>query len=302
MEGTDCTKFAQDQRLVGSQLAAGVQLMANDKEKDGEYFIVTKSEGKVSFERRTPRPAARAHMAASIASLISMTAYFATARAVVLNSDKFAAEAAGAPAPKQQRSSSPTDKFVFVNEQGIEVLLNQTDRREGLSFEFEKSDSLRAIESLQTVHTFNQRDFIDFLRRKVNAEMTPADIIERLRKVKFSSSVAGESTIQTGKESISRAVQQQLTGTVDFPEEIMFSVPYFDNVRDSDGNLYMVSIACALDIDLQNQTFTLRPIAGELAGASDFVLRSIQQQLAEELEDKYIDVRVFLGWPETAPL
>ncbi len=279
MTQTDLVAFAKQQQDLGKEVCGAVFTQGNTFEKDGSYLLVERNANGVKFTEKTPKPAARAYVAESLDSIVQLTDKFATDRA---------------------------DKkiFVFVSQGGIVTLLDEDDRKERLSFDMRLSDAMCAIEGLadptepgeDPPYAFGQRDFIDFLRRKVNGEVEPDSLISSVRQVKFTKSDNGESKIQTGRESIGRQVEAEMTGADKIPDEVTISVPYYENVRDSGGNLFKVAVDFVLDTNIAEGKFLLRPKAGEIDRVREESVENVLLMIQKSVTAK--NVRVFAGKPE----
>lgn len=303
MEGTDITKLVQDQRLVGKELEAhkgkAVEFVENEFEADGAYMEIVRDGQTVEVRERVPRTAPREYKAGSIAALVAMAAYFADPTAGATDASRLPAAAEwneNAPVTPPP-SFAKKQLFIFVNDAGIVALLDETDRREKLVFTLQVSESMQAVQALKNQSEFTQRHIIDLLRRRIAGEYSPANILSLVKQLKFQKSDSGESSLATGRESMSRTTNNELTGASNLPEFVEIDVPYFENVVDEDGRPYMVSIRCTLDADLDKQTLILRPVAGQLDAARELVIDKLVKQIDAGLED-HDNVRVFAGSPE----
>lgn len=291
-DGTNWRDVIRDSQATGAALQPRVEVVEDKYDARSAYFEVQRTDDKGSAQiiRRVP-PRIRKYEVLSIAGLVQMIGAFAVRK----------------PAEKEGRATKDSGpitapgprKFVFVNDQGAQVLLDEADGHETLWLEFRETkqfEMLRAIEGGRGVD-LSQQGVIDLLRRDLNGQYTPDGIVPLLRKLKFARKDDAESELKSTKSSMSKAVTAEVTGAADLPEEITAEVPIFSNVRDIQGFLYTAKVTLCLDVDLFKERFSLRLKAGEL----DRVMEQTRFLIAQQIEIGVCDlqnVRVFVGHPE----
>lgn len=155
---------------------------------------------------------------------------------------------------------------IWYSRGGIETFLDRSTRRDKIGFALEESVQVSLLNrwSKSNGEWMKQEALLKLMRTVFYGCLGAAgDIVNILRKVKFVNNVAGESTIERGKASIGRSIEQEVTGMGVLPETITFEVPMFANVFTSMRG----RITCALEVDTANQTFALITLPQQVENA-----------------------------------
>lgn len=202
---------------------------------------------------------------------------------------------------KHWGEKTPEAVAVFVDGSGVTAVLDEGSgrREERLSLKFTRSDEWDALSAFDVPapRPMSQRDFVWVLRTVFKDRVfSPIDLLGLVRTVKFKSNAEGETTLRTGKESISSAVvaEMQSSAASEFPEEVSFRIPVFEDLVDEDGEECAVEVDGAMDVRVDKQEFLVRPIPGELAAAERRTLSWVQSVLTEKLGGVG---KVFIGSP-----
>lgn len=286
-DGTNFTDFAKQQVDLGGQLAkqaAPLVQVHNLPGGHGDYMLGLRDAagGAVTWAEKHTPPPPRAYTAQTLQGLVDLVMDHA-------------------PEPADDKGSvhAPCNKTaVMVSIKAVDVLLDEADRRERFAFPLVLSQAMTRIKDLDgeedpdgegeeddSAYAFTQRGFIDLLRRQIDGEVRPDNLLEQVRAIKFKSSSEGETTIKTGRESMGRTVNSEVLGVdlASFPDEVGLTVPVFDNARDSDGHPFRHTVVCTLDVDVVRQRFLLRPKAGQIAWAEQEALDWLVNELEEAL-------------------
>lgn len=155
--------------------------------------------------------------------------------------------------------------LVFVGNDKIRVVFDE-DRRDSIEMALPWSEPFAALSKPEALTGLPQKDLVWLLRTTFRGTFAPAELLPTVRTIKFTAAGQSDSDIQHGRESMGKALQQEVVGAGTLPEEVQFTVPVFaDLVHES--NFFSASVLCALDIDLERQRFTLKPLPDELAVA-----------------------------------
>jgi hypothetical protein len=155
---------------------------------------------------------------------------------------------------------------VYVGHDKIRVVWDE-DRRDSIEMALPWSEPFALLAKPEALAGLTQRDLIWLLRSTFKGAFAPPELLPTVRSVKFTSAGQAESDIQHGRESLGRKVDAEITGAGAIPEEVIFRVPVYSDMVDDAGNHFTASVACALDIDLEKQRFTLKPLPDEVAVA-----------------------------------
>lgn len=172
---------------------------------------------------------------------------------------------------------------VWHNQNKCVLVTDDNKRREFVTLELE------AHPRWQKLHgeiRGNQKAFIAMLKKELDDSL-PDGLISSLRTVECRRSSDGTRTIDHGAESLGRSVEATVQGRETIPEYINVNLPVYKTAGLSG---YRVPVRCSLDIDVENEQFSLTPISGELDQAMVETQRHITDVLSGEL-----DIPVFQG-------
>lgn len=119
----------------------------------------------------------------------------------------------------------------------------------------------------------NQIEFVRLLRITLRDVLPAGNFLSIIRDVKFINNSGGSGNIQHGKQSLSREIVQEVSGTGAIPEELTLNVQPFENIQ------FKANVECAVEIDESNCTFRLMPFPGQLRKCVDEVLERCLQSL-----------------------
>lgn len=225
--------------------------------------------GKVEF--REPDPAPRNHQAKDLETIVSIAKRF---EAMTVDSGQ----------------AKPA---VWFSRAGLIVLINDDDRNDRTLMPLALSEPLRKLMELERTQAhMNQRDLLFMLRTVFkNCLGKCPNLIDVLRKIKFSIQQGGESEINRGRSSVGKSATAELLGQGTLPEYVVIDVPIFDGVFPNlRGN-----IECLLEPNEQSQSFQLFPLPGEVERAIAGAEASIGTVLTANLEEA--GVPVYYGTP-----
>lgn len=161
-----------------------------------------------------------------------------------------------------------TDPAIFYNTESIVFIYNEKDRGDKATCDLVTStvwDQLFAGPPLM-----DQRSFINFLRITLrNCIMQGPGLLNLVRTIKFAGTSGMEGNIQHGNESLGKSITNQVTGQDAFPEEVLLSIPIFENFQRS------YQVPCALIIEPAIAKFQLTPYPLVMQMAMDQVLLDI---------------------------
>lgn len=169
-------------------------------------------------------------------------------------------------------------RHVWHSENEVVLVLDDREYRENLvTMPLPKHPKFLALKD-GTNKKFEQRDLIQFLRLNLKEEITNAfpDFIARLRAIKIKKDESGESNIQHGRESMGREVMAEVAGISELPEDITLQVPVWLHHE------FVVSIECAFDVNVQDQSFQFRPKPGVIERAMCSAQEWLHTRLGEE--------------------
>lgn len=154
---------------------------------------------------------------------------------------------------------------VYVGPDRIRVVWDD-DRRDSITMALPWSEPFALLAKPEALAGLGQRDLVWMLRTAFRGMYAPSELLPTVRTIKFSSAGMAATEIQHGRESMGRELQQEVVGAGAIPEEVTFTVPVFADLV-HERNFFATSVVCALDIDLDKQRFTLKPLPDEIAVA-----------------------------------
>jgi len=169
-----------------------------------------------------------------------------------------------------------TDAAIFVGRGLVTAVLNERgDRRDQIIQNLALGHAFIALRGRELQRTgMTHRAFLQLLRIDL-AGCIDGDSVELFRSLKLSTSGNTESSIRSGKESLGKAVASEaLLSGKPIPEELPVALCVYEDLPDR-----RQVVKCAVVSDLQEMTFALIPLAGEL----DRAQRETDTEIAEGL-------------------
>lgn len=189
-----------------------------------------------------------------------------------------------------------TDKpSIWYHRSGVVCLVNDSDRREKVSFALSYSPQLVELQNLEKKQAIDQRAIIMLLRTTFkNCLSRCPKLIDTLRSIKWGVAKDGQSDIGRGKSSIGQSLRAELTGIEAIPEYVTLSVPIFAN-----GSLAFIQsdVECVIEPLEQNQSFQLFPVPGALELAIANAEGLIEQAVKGSFAAKDDSIPVYYGTP-----
>jgi hypothetical protein len=181
------------------------------------------------------------------------------------------------------------DPFVFFDEKSVIGILDGYDHRVNwVTFVLVKSDQWEALTSYG--RWLSQKDFVRLLRIDLVGCLLPATLLDRVRKLVIENGVAISSEVGRQKESLGRSIQATVTGSGDFPEQVVLSIPIYKTLGEKAG----YPLRCSVEIDpMRMEPFRLLPLPDELERVQHLAMTSIRERLLAGLDG----VPIFYGRP-----
>lgn len=154
---------------------------------------------------------------------------------------------------------------VYVGNDRVRVVFDD-DRRDSIEMALPWSEPFATLSKAEAITGLPQRELVWLLRTTFRGVFAPAELLPTVRKITFKAAGQSDTEIQHGRESMGKALQQEAIGAGAIPEEVRFTVPVFADLVHEE-NFFSANVLCALDIDLEKQRFTLKPLPDELAVA-----------------------------------
>jgi hypothetical protein len=163
---------------------------------------------------------------------------------------------------------------LWHNHDEVCLVYDAADRREIALFNLTPSDAQLAILSMDSAENgLSQRDLIRAMRFSLRVD---AATIGRFRRLDWKVDTAATCIVERSRESLGKSIEAQVTGTADLPDELIVSVPLYDDP----GERQEYTVRLMLDYDVQQQRIHCRPEAGELLA----VLAAHQADIASRLK------------------
>ena len=188
-------------------------------------------------------------------------------------------------AAEQYGKNDPRDGSIWHNEKAVVLLCVDADRRDRVTLGLELSDQYKALQVVSKT-PFQQKPFVLFLKRLMRGAIDDS-LLAAVRVIEFKRRNDGSGTVQHGKESLGRSVEAEVQGMSAIPEIVVANVPVYS----TPGCDQRHGIGLSIDIDPDQQTFSLTPLADELT----FAIHAAQRALHEALDESGLPV--FYGQP-----
>ena len=185
--------------------------------------------------------------------------------------------------------------LVFVGDNAVSARVDDSQRcRDRLTMPLTFTPEFQRLRELERAgQGKGQQAFVDELRIQF-ARSVDVEVVDLFRSLRFIAETGNEGQVQTGRESVGRKLKRELLAGSDgmnIPDEICLRVFVYEEITDSN---VCWPIRCAVRVDLDEQTFSLHPLAGELHNAKVLTAEWLQGVLTKGLAD---GVKVWLGSP-----
>lgn len=173
---------------------------------------------------------------------------------------------------------------VWCGSRGVVAVLNDKDRRNNIAMQLTCSQAFAALMDWENhLRAQSQKQLIWLLRTTMARNVIDPSLLPTLRQMKFTRNRDAETDIKVGRESLGTKVLSEVaSGGGNVPETVSFSGDVYGNVDEVPTTF---NIETALDIDLEEGTFTLKPDPDEVKAALIDADRSIAAWLRKELGD-----------------
>ena len=131
-------------------------------------------------------------------------------------------------------------------------------------------------------------EFVRFIVQNLRDEFDASapGLLATIRSLKMKSGDTQEGDIQQGRESMGRAIQQEIVGATDLPETVIIKVKRWADLD------YLADVECLLVLDVQARKLSLKPLADELTEAENHAQDWLHDELAAATE-----APIFYGIP-----
>lgn len=274
----DALEFLRKQALD-----AEPKYFAPSCEPSDTYYL----KGADGYRRVEAEPKPRSYRAAAIEDLVEMVRALRAAgkRPVAERILEAAADAGAKIEPCVEYTAGPT--LIMVGQSAVTALINEHHRRERVTFPLTMTSAFKTLlKAEQARDAKTQRDFVSLLRVDLN-DCVPKDIVNTFRSLKFQINTEGESSITNSNKAVSKSVQMKLVGGgQEIPDEISVEVAVYEEFPESKS-----TVRCAVETCIEEATFTLIPLAGELSRVNREERTTIARALGISLEQEIAD-----GW------
>lgn len=153
-------------------------------------------------------------------------------------------------------------------------------RTSTVHLELNVSNTWEAVGRLRD-QRFGHKEFVLLLRLTLADALPAADLLDRIRTLKFENGAITRASIKRGEESLGREISARIdAGKVEIPDEVILQVAPFTNA----GHDETYPVRCIVDIDVEAQRFSLVPRPDELARVREMAADEIADRLDANLE------------------
>lgn len=186
--------------------------------------------------------------------------------------------------------SEGENDVVWHSDNEVVLVLDDTTYRESrVSMPLPEHPAFGALCKLEKMSPQTQKEMIQFLRLNLKAEIDAAapSFVASLREIRIQSNSAGTGSVQAGRETMGRQIDESVTGANIMPEDLLIRVQLWLH------HACTVDVDCTFDIDVSKATFSLKPKPGQL----DIARASGQKWLHEQLGNACTHAAVYFGTP-----
>lgn len=206
-----------------------------------------------------PKP--RRHEASSLEDLISLAKRFA--ETVEVDGGEHAA--------------------VWYDEGNVVLVIDDAGHRiETATLELLNSDAFVTARNLRdSPRWLEPKPFIRLLRIDLARTLEPAELLDRVRRVKFEAGQATTADVQRNRESLGREITSKVDTVAELPEEVTLLVPVYKTQGETDR----LPLRCAVEVDPARGAFQLLPLPDEIERVQHLAVASIRDRLSELLPE-----------------
>lgn len=170
---------------------------------------------------------------------------------------------------------------VFISEGGIQVVLDDDDRLEKVTMQFEQSDQFLVLRSLAA--GVSQPTLVRTLRTKLAGCVGNENTLAIIRQMEFDVNRGARGNVQHTKESLGRSIEKEVrTKAGELPETLRVVVPLFSVPHDVPTD---ITLECAVSIDIENEKIALEPTGDSLIREKKRIMSVIAARLAESVPE-----------------
>ena len=173
---------------------------------------------------------------------------------------------------------------VYVGKDGVDSILDDDDRLERASIDFEQSPQLIAIG--RAAGGLTQAEFVRMLRTTLSGCVQHETFLSIVRQVRWELGQERTGSVKHGSDSLGNKVNRSVTANAgEMPETVRVSMPYL--VKPTDAAIHL-DFECAVDIDLDRQTIALLTVGDQLQVQIAIGIAKVVEQLEEGLPNATI--------------
>lgn len=176
---------------------------------------------------------------------------------------------------------------VYFSPKSITAVLDRNTRRDTITLEVEYSERWAEIERLAKGVALSSKEAVHYLRHQMHGEEV-AEVLSGVRRIQFDRSSTGKRTVEHGRESLGRSVEEQVQNADKIPE---YFVLHAFPARNQGLRGIEVSVRIAVTIDFDNEKIVFRALADEVENARHI----FAQEMGELLRKSLPIVPVFNG-------
>jgi hypothetical protein len=153
--------------------------------------------------------------------------------------------------------AAATSPIIYHNAHSVELLLNDADRRDRVTFTLTPSAAFEAVAKLEQKGSLDQRALVRLLGRTLGVGK---HYVDRFRRIDFKLANEGTQVIERAKETLGKRVEAQVQGVDELPDEIDVTIPLYREIDEQQT----YSLRLFIEPDLRNQVFEVGPFPGEV--------------------------------------
>jgi hypothetical protein len=170
------------------------------------------------------------------------------------------------------------DIRIFVGPEEVVAILGERGHRQD-----------RIIMPLKTCESYHfikdgvrvtQQEFVFKLRTLYSGNYSPDTLLPTIRSLKLKKTASGTARVEHGSETVDHEIEAMIRGeNGDIPDEITLNTPVYKQIAMATPNEKQV-IRCALQPNVEDKTFTIQPLEGEVIraakGARDRIVMALK--------------------------
>lgn len=196
---------------------------------------------------------------------------------------------------KDSANTDLPEPEIWISESKIVALFDHAAYREQrCRLDLKLSQTFIAIMGLESESWMDQKAFVRFLRFKLGSAIPASVLLEKVRRLKFSTANEISGSVRKTEESLGRSITHSIEAETDLPDHVVAKCCVYS----TPGTAFETSILLDVEVDPATGRLRLCPAPDAIANAVAFATAKIKADLSQSFNDG--EVYLYIGDPDGA--